>query len=442
LSSSEKNCLVVSSPEVLEEQFYVLWSAELICISKDEKSLSRWWNNYLKSESDLKLFHDGITINLDSPLAPSEYPENCFDLLELIKKRNAKAYSLISDSVVTDTRRFLVLLKQKTDNGYCLGCVELKCPNLNQHIKSINGFRPGHIPKSVLLRKAIGALKFVPVFRYGVIRVDYDWIHSRGGDGRNFANKSIAIIGCGSMGGYIAHILAKSGIGKLLLIDKEKLEWANIGRHILGAIDVGEQKSEALKKRLLNEMPHLEINSLVGNWLDFYESDGNLFTGYDAIIVSIADWNSERILNDLVLKHLVPTVLFTWLEPYALAGHCYIASGLGCLNCHMNRLGRFNHAVSVVNMSQLKREPGGCTFYQPYGTSALLNVVAMSSRMLLKQLQKPVDSTLYTWVSDEDHYNSIGATISDEWVGMIKEEGHSRIFEQVLTSNNCELCKK
>ena len=212
-------------------------------------------------ESDFKLSHDGICLNIDSPLTPSEYPTNCADLLKLASSRDQIAYNLISKKLVHSSKRALILLKQKTNTGFSLGCVEFKAPELKRYSQFLKGFRKDHLDIKVLLKRGVKTLKESIVERYKVRRADYDWIHSRGGDGCNYADKSVVLIGCGSIGGYIAHTLAKSGVGKLLLIDKDVLEWANIGRHILGAQYIGLSKSEALKRSISKEMPHLTIEA-------------------------------------------------------------------------------------------------------------------------------------------------------------------------------------
>ena len=334
------------------------------------------------------------------------------------------------------------MLSQKTNTGFSLGCIEFTAPGLKWYSKLHKGFRKGYTPRNVLINRGIEILKETKVYRYKVKRTDYNWIHSRGGDGRNYVDKSVVLIGCGSLGGYIAHSLAKSGVGKLMLIDKEALEWANIGRHILGAQYIGLSKAEALKKNILKEMPHLKIEAHQANWLDLYESDNSFFEGYDAIVVSIAEWKYEKYLNHLVLKNKLPSVVFTWLEPYAVAGHSFLTSGNGCLNCHMNTLGQFLHAVSEFGDGALKREPGGCTFYQPYGPVALLNTVAMTCKLLLKHLLNPIDSYLLTWISDEDHFRDVNSKISSEWSGLIAEKGYSRLYQRNLKNYNCEICTK
>ena len=159
-------------------------------------------------------------------------------------------------------------------------------------------------------------------------------------------------------------------------------------------------------------------------------------------MTSIADWRYEKPLNRLILEQGLSSALFVWLEPYAVAGHCFLTSGTGCLNCYMNTFGQFYYAVSDFNEGSLKREPGGCTFYQPYGPTALLNIVSMTCSILLKHLLHPIDSHLISWISDKEHFKNVGAKINLEWTDLIEEKGYSRLYERILEYGNCEICSK
>lgn len=299
LDHPKKECLVVSSPEIIADTFYVFWGEKIICISHDEMELNHWWTNFSSNLTQYNLELDGLTLLIDSPIVPTEYPDSYFDLLEMVKRIDKKIYRLLVDRIVNTTKRILVLLKQKTTTGYSLGCIEINALGLKNISELQNGFRFGHVPAKVLLNRSLHILKNHKIKRYKVTRTDYDWIHSRGGDGRSYVDKSIAIIGCGSLGGYIAHALAKSGIGKLLLIDNEELEWSNIGRHILGADYVYSSKADSLKTHLQKEMPHLTIEAKIGKWQALLEKENDLLNNYDLVISSIADWRYEKSLNSL-----------------------------------------------------------------------------------------------------------------------------------------------
>lgn len=56
--------------------------------------------------------------------------------------------------------------------------------------------------------------------------------------------------------------LAVAGLGRLTLIDPDRLESPNLGRHMLGAEDLGKFKSQAMRHRLLQDLPVLDVTAL------------------------------------------------------------------------------------------------------------------------------------------------------------------------------------
>jgi len=98
-------------------------------------------------------------------------------------------------------------------------------------------------------------------------------------------NKRIALVGCGSIGGYCAHLLVQSGAatgtGQLYFYDGDILSANNLGRHILEAKYVGEQKSTALKHKLKSIFVGDATNIAdSGNW----ESELFDFRNFDIVI--------------------------------------------------------------------------------------------------------------------------------------------------------------
>ena len=75
-------------------------------------------------------------------------------------------------------------------------------------------------------------------------------------------NSCVAVFGIGGVGSYAAESLARSGIGKLVLIDYDIIDVTNINRQIHATTKtVGMLKVEAMKNRLVEINPNLEIVS-------------------------------------------------------------------------------------------------------------------------------------------------------------------------------------
>lgn len=71
---------------------------------------------------------------------------------------------------------------------------------------------------------------------------------------------AVMVIGLGAVGGYALEALARSGIGKLILVDFDKVDITNINRQIL-ALDstVGMSKAQLAAKRVKDINPACEV---------------------------------------------------------------------------------------------------------------------------------------------------------------------------------------
>lgn len=77
-------------------------------------------------------------------------------------------------------------------------------------------------------------------------------------------HKRAVILGCGSVGSLVAMELARSGVGHFLLADPDVMEYHNICRHQCGIEDVGDLKINALKRKLLNINPQIDVQIFEG----------------------------------------------------------------------------------------------------------------------------------------------------------------------------------
>ncbi|MGV3574626.1 MAG: ThiF family adenylyltransferase [Devosia sp.] len=90
----------------------------------------------------------------------------------------------------------------------------------------------------------------VVVERSTTVAADLAYVYGRNlGSAKGLVGKNILLIGCGTIGGFLAQQLAQSGAGigggRLELIDTDILLPANLGRHLLGVPHLGRNKAEA-----------------------------------------------------------------------------------------------------------------------------------------------------------------------------------------------------
>ncbi|PWM36775.1 MAG: thiamine biosynthesis protein ThiF, partial [Clostridiales bacterium] len=73
-----------------------------------------------------------------------------------------------------------------------------------------------------------------------------------------FSRASVAVCGLGGLGSGIAIALARAGVGRLHLLDFDKVELSNLNRQQYTVSQLGMYKTEALRDTLLSVAPYCE----------------------------------------------------------------------------------------------------------------------------------------------------------------------------------------
>ena len=78
---------------------------------------------------------------------------------------------------------------------------------------------------------------------------------------QHFFSATVAICGLGGLGSNIAISLARAGVGKLILIDFDKVDVTNLHRQQYKASQIGRYKTEALSENLKEIAPYVELET-------------------------------------------------------------------------------------------------------------------------------------------------------------------------------------
>lgn len=116
------------------------------------------------------------------------------------------------------------------------------------------------------------------------------------------SNCCVGIVGLGSGGSYIALELAKAGVGRFVLVDRDTIAIENVGRHICGVGDIGRRKTLAVRDRILEKNP-AAVCRLAD--LDVLEDQEQLQAELAEchVLVGATDSNaSRRVVNELALQ--------------------------------------------------------------------------------------------------------------------------------------------
>ena len=115
------------------------------------------------------------------------------------------------------------------------------------------------------------------------------------------AEKSVLILGCGGVGGYVAEALARSGIGQLILVDYDKVEESNINRQIIALTStIGKNKVDVLEKRIKDMNSDCSVIKI-----DKFIDTDNYITLFDYSIDFFIDCCDTVIVKKLVMKECI-----------------------------------------------------------------------------------------------------------------------------------------
>jgi len=232
-------------------------------------------------------------------------------------------------------------------------------------------------------------------------RCDRSFVLPRGGGYTEPHDSRIALIGCGSIGGFLALELARSGIGRFTLIDHDVLSAENIFRHVLGAKYLGKKKVVALKEYMQETVPYLRIatldarveNAIADNTLD--PSD------FDAVVIALGYPPLELYLNKIATasKMISTPFVFVWVEAYGIGGHVMVRNNSksgriarGCLECLYTPLpddkDTLHCRASFARAGQdFGRNISGCSgLFIPYGSTTAVRVAARATETIVDVL--------------------------------------------------------
>lgn len=157
---------------------------------------------------------------------------------------------------------------------------------------------------------------------------------------------SVAIVGLGALGSSSSELLARAGIGKLILIDRDIVELSNLQRQSLfDEHDVGTPKALAAKEHLKKINSDVKIDFLIDD-LNF-ENIGKLLNGKIDLILDCTDNLETRFLiNDFSVKNKIPFIYSS-----AVGGKGYVFNVIpnktACLRCFLGEAAQLDTCESA-----------------------------------------------------------------------------------------------
>jgi len=225
----------------------------------------------------------------------------------------------------------------------------------------------------------------------------------------------VVCVGVGSLGSTVALQLARSGVGHLTLIDPDHLVSANLGRHVLGADDLGLPKAEALQEKIRKDLPTTEVAAFATFAEVVMYKNPEVFDKADLVVVTTADWQSEVALWGAKSNGPSWGLLQAWSEPHTQVGHVLLAPA-GAFDARglFTDNGDFKHKFTEWPEGGFVALPACGESFIPGGSLGMVNIASMVSQAALRVLSGNIGSP--SWVSSINRPDDV-VTLGGNYLG-------------------------
>ena len=154
---------------------------------------------------------------------------------------------------------------------------------------------------------------------------------------RKLLNSKVAIVGCGALGSMMANNLARAGIGKIKVIDRDYVELDNLQRQFLYDEEDAKQslpKAIACYNKLRKINSEIEIEPVIA---DVNPSNiESLIKGYDLVLDATDNMETRFLINDACHKNRIPWIYSAVIATEGMTLN--ILPGKACLRCFIQSM--------------------------------------------------------------------------------------------------------
>lgn len=231
-------------------------------------------------------------------------------------------------------------------------------------------------------------------------RIDESYITQRNiPNMKTLAGKKIVLVGCGTIGGYLADMLVKAGAGagggQLLLVDNDSLHASNLGRHRLGFPHLLQNKATALTGELITGAPDAVIKALPVD-----VRTANL----GAVDLLIDATGEEAIGSMLISKYGRKTSqLSIWIEGpgVVVRGLLRSSKDQACTHCLTQHNQNGNYRATIEEIPRLYEGQGCEQEYVPFPATVSVYAACLGCEMALAWVAGKATMSLRTRVVDD-----------------------------------------
>jgi adenylyltransferase/sulfurtransferase len=124
---------------------------------------------------------------------------------------------------------------------------------------------------------------------------------------KKLLGSNVVIVGCGALGTVVANNLARAGVGKLSIIDRDFVELNNLQRQMLfDENDIGTPKALAASEKIASINSEIEVNPIIKDVN--YTNIEELLMGADLVMDGTDNIQTRMLVNDVCVKNKIPWI--------------------------------------------------------------------------------------------------------------------------------------
>lgn len=174
-----------------------------------------------------------------------------------------------------------------------------------------------------------------------------------GSEGQNnIQRKQALIVGMGALGTHLAEGLVRAGIGKLIIVDRDYIEFSNLQRQTLFT----EQNAQDMMPKVIAAQQHLlDIRDDVQ--IEAYIEQANLqfletyAKNVDLILDATDNFETRQLINDFAYQQQIPWI-YGGVVQSTYTEATFIPGETPCFNCLVPQLPTLNLTCDTVGVIQ------------------------------------------------------------------------------------------
>lgn len=227
-----------------------------------------------------------------------------------------------------------------------------------------------------------------------------DQLRKRGEAEDGVRDRSILVLGCGTLGAAVAENLLRMGVTRIGLLDHDTLQVGNLSRHVLTMRDAGWGKAVRMAVRLNMAAPDANVIALPFSFPPAKSSDAELLGEWDVVVDCTA---SDSVLRDMAsfawgTERLFVSLAMTW-QARGLFAYSASETGFPAIDA-MERFANVSPPPEIDRVGEM--EGIGC--WHPIFPATADDVAlwgAVGSKFIRRAILNPVKAAvLYTHRED------------------------------------------